>query len=107
MTTYPHDLLGELLSADRHEREHSAAYLGDWLASAHADQDTGHVVTALVDALIAGTDPDGQEEIANALGYLAENGQAIPETVQPLRYHLPRLHHRAAEHVTDLMEASS
>jgi hypothetical protein len=102
------DLLDELTSVDRRVRERAAAYLGDWLAgAAQARQNVDPVVVALVDALLAESDADVQEEIAHSLGYLVEYGEVPAEIVQPLSQHLKRLDPRAVEHVTDLLEAST
>lgn len=104
----PHDVLDQLISGERRVREQAAAYLGDWLAAAaKSGRDVGPVVVALVEALLAEDDPAVQEEIAHSLGYLVEYGQVPTEIVQPLRQHLPRLGAGAAEHVADLVEASS
>lgn len=108
MTETPHDRLDELASEDGRVRERAAAYLGDWLAvAAKTKRDVAPVVTALVDALLAEGDPNVQEEIAHSLGYLVEYGEVPAEIIRPLAQHLTRLDARAAEHVTDLLEAST
>ena len=108
MAGAPYDLLEELTSADRRVRERAAAFLGDWLAAAARERrNVDPVVTALVDALVAESDPEVQEEIAHSLGYLVEYGEVPAEIVRPLAGQLTRLDPSAAEHVTDLLDAAT
>lgn len=100
--------LDDLASGDPRVRERAAAYLGDWLAAAaKSGRDVDPVAAALADALLAEGDPDVQEEIANSLCCLVEYGQVPAAIAGRLARHLTRLDPRAAEYVTDLLEAAT